>query len=85
MVSSSSSISINCNIFLYSIELFNDDVFVEKFSPGNRDLKVYLPHVFKAPCEAPVKLLHIRQEKKRCRNERDTGMGIFLSLIRRTC
>lgn len=77
----SSSILINRNILLYSIERFNNNEIFDKLNSSSADLKNILRWVFGTRCEAVVKLAKIRREKARRRFIRALSMSQFLSLL----
>lgn len=69
------------NIFLYSIERFNDDEFIERFALSNPDLKIFLHWMFNTRCAGVVKLADTGQQKERRRDGLEMGMTQFLSLL----
>lgn len=77
----SSPISINCNVFLYLIELFNDNDFLDKFHPCDLDFKGFLTLVFETKCEAAVKLAKIGREIARRCEACAMSMSHFLRLL----
>lgn len=70
----SSSIWIVYDLLLYSIDFFNDNGFLDKFTLTNLDLKYFLRWVFKVNCEAAGMLLQIGREKARRENTLATFM-----------
>lgn len=74
-----SYIQVNCNIFMYLIELFNNANFVETFAVRDSDLKTSLRWVFELQCEAEVRHADLVCEKvRRCDGRRSDMVHILL-------
>lgn len=68
-------------LLLCSIELSNDDEFVEKFNLDDQDLGPFLHWVSHAQCQASKKFVDIRRWKVRHHDEREIGKGQLLSMF----
>lgn len=79
MASLSSFISLNCDIFIYSIELFNDKLFVEEFNLSNLDPKNLFRSIFEVSCKGMVRLAEVGREKARRRDSSALSIFHFLS------
>lgn len=80
-MSPSSYFSISCNVTLYSMELFDNDKFVEKCTFSDQNLEVLLLFIFDMQCNGTLQLGDIRWEKAIRRDGHEMGMAQFLALF----